>query len=383
VSEPVVIVGSGLAGYATARELRRHDRAAPLTLITADDGCSYSKPMLSNALARGLEPADLPVADRERMAGELDAEIRAGVRVEALDPEARTVTLAGGETLRYRDLVLAIGADPAPPPLAGEAAGEVLAVNDLAGYRRLRAALPGARRVLVLGAGLVGCELANDLLGAGHAVTVVEPQARALARLAPAPAARRLEAALAERGLVWRLGERCETLERSGKVLRAGLAGGETVEADLVLGAVGLRPRTALAEAAGLAVGRAIRVDRELRTSARGIWALGDCMELEGLWLPYVMPIMECARALGRSLAGEPAAVRYPVMPVLVKTPAHPLVIALPPPGREGQWRIEELAEGVRGRCLGAGGELLGFVLTGALVGERMALVRECAPTLP
>ena len=381
-NEPVVIVGAGLAGYTTARELRKHDRARPLVIVTADDGAFYSKPMLSNALAQHKAPADLALKDAGAMAAELDAEILTRTRVAAIDPAARTVTTDGGRTLAYGDLVLATGAVPIHVPLEGDAAGAVISVNHLDDYARFREALPGGGTVLIMGPGLIGCEFANDLAAAGHPVHVVGPAPHPLDRLLPGPAVRRLQRALAELGVVWHLGTTVATLDRAGGRLRATLANDESVTADVVLSAVGLAPDTRLAEAAGLAVNRGIAVDRYLRSSDPHVFALGDCAEVEGLVLPFVMPLMACARALGATLAGTPTAVRYPPMPVTVKTPVCPVVVCPPVPPVEGTWEVDEDDDGVRGLYRDGHGHLRGFALTEGRVREKQALVKEVPPWL-
>jgi rubredoxin-NAD+ reductase len=168
-----------------------------------------------------------------------------------------------------------------------------------------------------------------------------------------------------------------ERIDRDARGLRLSLRSGAVVAADLALSAVGLKPNTALAASAGLAVGRGIRVDRLLHTSAPDVYALGDCAEVEGLVLPYVMPIMHAARALARTLSGDATALTYPPMPVVVKTPAHPVVVAPPAPGAEGRWLEEVLTDGVRARFVAGDGRLLGFALTGAAVVEKQALTRQ------
>lgn len=380
-SDPIVIVGSGLAGYNTARELRKLDPARPLRIVTADGGDAYAKPLLSNAFKRGLTAKTLPTADAARMAEELGAEIRTHTRVEALDPERHTVTV-DGHPQPYSALVLGLGADPLRLDLAGDAAAEVYSVNDLAGYARFRAALGGARRVVLLGAGLIGCEFANDLCTQGYTVTVVEAMDQILGRFVPEPAARALQRALGTAGVAWRLGNRCVAVNRGRDGLRVVLADDETLETDVVLSAVGLRPRTGLASAAGLEVARAIVVDRELRTSATDVYALGDCMQVAGLWLPFIMPLMCASRALARTLSGEPTRLGYPVMPVLVKTPAHPIVLSPPPPGSTGGWEIESGDDGVRALFRDPDGLLLGATLTGCHVKDRMTLAKDLPPVL-
>jgi len=146
--------------------------------------------------------------------------------------------------------------------------------------------------------------------------------------------------------------------------------------------AVGLRPRTELAAEAGLQVARGIVVDRLLQTSQPHIYALGDCAEVEGLSLLYVMPLMSGVRALARTLTGTPTMVSYGAMPVTVKTPVCPLVVSPPAVGAEGHWAVEGQGADVRARYLAPSGQLLGYALTGAATQERMALNRQLPPVL-
>ncbi|MDZ7828589.1 MAG: FAD-dependent oxidoreductase [Halofilum sp. (in: g-proteobacteria)] len=143
---PIVIVGTGLAGYGTAREFRKHDQETPLVMITADDGTSYSKPMLSNAMARGKTADDLAQADAATMAEQLNADIRTGCRVESIDPDTLTLSLDDGSSMSASRIVLAIGAQQANPRLEGNATDAAYAVNDLDAYREVRNALDGSRR---------------------------------------------------------------------------------------------------------------------------------------------------------------------------------------------------------------------------------------------
>lgn len=377
---PIVILGTGLAGYGAARELRKHDRATPLVLLTRDDGASYYKPDLSEAFTKGHTPDDLVKKPAEAMAEELDAEIRTRAEVTAVDPAARTVTV-NGETLAYRDLVLAGGARPVSVPLAGDAAAEIHRINNLHDYRVFRRDLAGAERVAILGAGLIGCEFANDLSNAGIGVHNVDPIDWPLQRFLPEAPGRVLEAALAELGVHWHLGVTVEGVQRSGDGFELALSEGRKIRADLVLSAVGLRPDTALAEAAGLRVDCGVAVDRELRTSDPHVYALGDAAEVEGHVLPFVMPLMNAARALGRTLAGEATPVRYPVMPIIVKTPACPAIV-YPPRAHDGEWRVNGEAPDLEARYLDADGRLDGFALTGAATGRRRDYIREAPPIL-
>jgi rubredoxin-NAD+ reductase len=149
------------------------------------------------------------------------------------------------------------------------------------------------------------------------------------------------------------------------------------LRADLVLSAAGLRARTALAVAAGLAVNRGIEVDALLATSSSRIYAIGDCAEVMGTHLPFVLPIMHGARALANTLAGEPAAVSYPIMPITVKTPALPVTVVPPRAEACGEWMINGDGRDIAGVFVDTRGKVAGFALTGAANARKQMLLRE------
>jgi rubredoxin-NAD+ reductase len=167
--KPVVIIGAGMAAYSVARELRKLDRDLPLLLVAGDAGGAYAKPMLSNAIALGKQAQQLVSHSAEQMAATLNAVILTHTRVTGIDSAARTIATTGGE-IGYSQLVLALGAQPIRLALDGDGAGQVLSVNHIDDYALMRerlAQVGRAARVAILGAGLIGCEFADDLAGAG------------------------------------------------------------------------------------------------------------------------------------------------------------------------------------------------------------------------
>ncbi|RFQ14684.1 FAD-dependent oxidoreductase, partial [Pseudomonas sp. ATCC 13867] len=190
-------------------------------------------------------------------------------------------------------------------------------------------------------------------------------------------AAQAVQQGLEGLGVRFHLGPVLSRLARAGDALEAHLSDGSVIACDLVVSAVGLRPRIDLAAAAGLDINRGVMVDRELRSSHANIYALGDCAEVDGLNLLYVMPLMSCARALAQTLAGKPTSVAYGPMPVTVKTPACPLVVSPPPRGSEGEWQVEGSGADLKVLYRDTAGRLLGYALTGAAVSEKLSLNKE------
>ncbi|MCF5653663.1 NAD(P)/FAD-dependent oxidoreductase [Pseudomonas poae] len=381
MNAPVVIIGTGLAGYNVAREFRKLDSDTPLLLITADDGRSYSKPMLSTGFGKNKEADGLSMAEPGAMAEQLKAEVRTHTRISGIDPGHKRLWI-GEEAVAYRDLILAWGAETVRVPVEGDAAELIFPINDLEDYARFRAAAAGKRRVLVLGAGLIGCEFANDLILGGYEIDLVAPCEHVMPTLLHPAAAAAVQAGLEGLGARFHRGPVLNRLQRTAEGLEAHLSDGKVIPCDVVVSAIGLRPRVDLAAAAGLQINRGIMVDRHLKTSHANIYALGDCAEVEGLNLLYVMPLMTCARALAQTLVGNATAVSYGPMPVTVKTPVCPLVVSPPPRGTEGVWSVEGEGANIKALCRDTSGRLLGYALTGSAVMEKLALNKELPPLL-
>lgn len=201
---PLVIIGTGLAGYNLAREWRKLDSETPLLMITADDGRSYSKPMLSTGFSKNKDADGLAMAEPGAMAEQLNARILTHTRVTGIDPGHQRIWI-GEEEVRYRDLVLAWGAEPIRVPVEGDAQDALYPINDLEDYARFRQAAAGKRRVLLLGAGLIGCEFANDLSSGGYQLDVVAPCEQVMPGLLHPAAAKAVQAGLEGLGVRFHL----------------------------------------------------------------------------------------------------------------------------------------------------------------------------------
>jgi rubredoxin-NAD+ reductase len=377
--QPIVIIGSGLAGYTLVKEIRKLNKTQPIVVLTRDEGAVYSKPMLSTGLTKQKAADGLITGDANGFTEQQMIEVRSHTVVTAINPEEHSVLL-GDEKLTYSKLVLAWGADVIRLPIPGPGKAHIYSVNDIDDYRRFRHAIEGKRKVLIMGSGLIGCEFANDLLNGGYEVEVVSPTSMAFEPFLPDTAASAVTKGLEKAGVHFHFGTQVDKVEQEGNSVKAYLANGEVIVADAILSAVGLRPRTQLAEEAGIEVGRGIIVNKALETSAEDVYALGDCANVNGHCMMYVLPLMACARALAKTLTTEKTEVSYSAMPVVTKTPACPAVIVHPPIGIDGEWQFEEEGEHVKGLYIAQDGTTLGYVLTGDRVSEKQSLNKLIPP---
>lgn len=362
VIEPVVIIGSGHAGYQVASTLRAQSADLSITVFTADDGALYSKPALSNALALGKDGDSLVRETALSWEQRLNIRVYPHTKVTHIDRANKKLQTTIGD-YPYGRLVLATGATPVVIPIDGDSTAATLSVNDLADYRRFRQRLSNKQHVTILGDGLIGCEFANDLAAHGVKVTVVGLGKWAIERLIPEPLGHALQNALSALGVEWKLQNSIRSIQSANGHYQLTLQDGQSVETDLVLSAVGLRPNIALAQAAGLETARGICTGLDHRSSDPTIFALGDCAEVNGHWVPYINPITQALPALVNNLLGQSTAADLKSTPVLVKTPILPLSV-LPAMGT-GEWRVEQHDGEFAAGFYNEQGRLTGFALLG------------------
>ncbi|MBS9826934.1 FAD-dependent oxidoreductase [Vibrio alginolyticus] len=366
-NDPIVIIGSGHSGYQLAAALRAQSETVAITIFTADDGALYSKPALSNALVMNKDGDALQSESALEWESRLNIRVYPHTRVEQIDRANSTLHTSIGK-YAYSRLVLATGASPIEIPIEGDRSW-VMSVNDLVDYRRFRAELQDKKRIAILGDGLIGCEFANDLIESGYEVTVIGLGQWPMERLIPQQLGESLQSALAERGVQWALQDsiaRIEPRSESSAVLH--LNSGKQIEADLVLSAVGLKPNVSLAEQAGLEVGRGIKVNQFGQTSDESIYSLGDCVETEQGWQPYIAPINQMIPSVAKSLLGDITPTSLTPTPVIVKTPILPLTIFPVAAEEQGQWYIENQADELTAAFYSPEGAMLGFALLGRKV---------------
>lgn len=374
MTAPLVIVGTGTAGYGLLRALRHVDRRMAICMVGADDAAAYAKFQLPCALARGREAGDLVLATAEQMAHRYDASVLPRTRALRIE-RARHVLYTDTGDLAYGRLVLATGAEPQrPAAIRGSAAGSVLTVGSLAEYAYLRSELAGRRRVVVLGGGTSACEFADNLLRSGCEVTLLEPGDRLLGRHLPGLSCERVADALHAAGARLRLEDGIQRIDQGIDELEITTLSGAHLSADVVIAVLGSTPRVQLARDAGLDLARGIVVDTSLRTSDADIHALGECAEMSGRLFTLADDIEAAAHALATILTGGQSRLHWQARSLRLQIECCPTVLC-EPPAVAGEWHESATARGVRALFHDLDGRLRGFVLVGEAATDQHQLL--------
>jgi NADPH-dependent 2,4-dienoyl-CoA reductase/sulfur reductase-like enzyme/nitrite reductase/ring-hydroxylating ferredoxin subunit len=268
----IVIVGGGAAGFAAAEMLRRDGYSGEITMLSNDDAAPVDRPNLSKDYLAGKAPEDWVPLRPDEFYPESKIDLRLRTPVAAVDGQARHVVLGGGKTVPFDRLLLATGAEPVRLPIPGADQPHVHMLRTLADCRAIIAGAETAKRAVVIGASFIGLEVAAALREREIEVHVVAPEQRPMERILGAAMGDFVRALHEEHGVVFHLQDSVTAIE--GK--KVSLKGGSTLEVDLIVIGIGVKPRLELAEQAGLKVDRGVIVDANLETSTPGIFAAGD-----------------------------------------------------------------------------------------------------------
>ncbi|MFE9688484.1 FAD-dependent oxidoreductase [Micromonospora sp. NPDC005806] len=322
----IVIVGYGMAGARVAAELHARGGDRKVTVLGAEPHRAYNRIMLSTLLSGKIDEPDVELAE---VAGQ-GVDVRTGMAVTAIDRATREVRTAEGVRYGYDHLILATGSRAVVPPLPGldPPPDRVVPFRTLDDCRRILAAARDARSVLVLGGGLLGLEAARGLAARGLDVTVVHPVGHLMERQLDPTAGAVLANTLAGLGVRTRLGVTATGVAADADGVRLDLADGESLGADLLVLSCGVRPDTALAATAGLAVDRGVVVDDRMRTSDRHISAIGDCAQHAGTLTGLVAPAWAQARVVAEVLSGGDPLARYRPRPAVTRLKAAGIDLA-------------------------------------------------------
>ncbi|UEM06644.1 nitrite reductase large subunit NirB [Skermanella rosea] len=304
--ERLVVVGNGMAGIRTVEELLKRDPDRyDITVFGAEPHVNYNRIMLSPVLA-GEKTFDQIVLNDRSWYERNGITLLTGEKVETIDREARTVTSVGGRTVGYDRLLLATGSDPFIIPVPGHGLPGVVTFRDMFDVEAmLRKAADGGRHAVVIGGGLLGLEAANGLAVNGMKVTVIHLMGTIMERQLDEAAGFLLQRELEDRGIDVMTNADTKAVLGDGHVTGVLLKDGREIPADLVVMAVGIRPSTGLAKAAGLAVERGVVVDDHMATSDPAILAVGECVQHRGATYGLVAPLWEMARVCADQLAGR------------------------------------------------------------------------------
>jgi rubredoxin-NAD+ reductase len=326
-----VIIGAGRAGWQIAQALRAQDAAMPITMVTACNGDVYDKPLLSVAMARGLDMNKLPRETGQAAAQRLDVKLLSNTQAVRITPTSCQLRTSRG-TLRYQHLVLAHGAEPCA--MSQYPAALCWRINHLQAYVKLRDALShrdSGQRIAVIGAGLVGCELANDLALGGHIVTLLDVATRPLASVLSTEQSAQLLEAWQKLPLSFIGNAKISAVEASqtSGEKKITTSSGDALFVDHVVVATGLQTPNRLAQSAGLAWNNGINVHAQtLATSIPNIHALGDCIAIDGQVSRYIEPIGRQVKIIAARITHQPFEPYVNAcVPLRIKTTSLPLTV--------------------------------------------------------
>lgn len=370
----IVIIGSGFAARQLVKSLRRLDKAVPITLVAADSCAEYNKPDLSHVFSLKQRAEDLTRQTVAQFAQEHCVHVYANTHVMAIDRQTKQL-ICDKQSIGYQKLVIATGATPMIPVIPGN--DLMITLNSQEEYQRHQETLQSAKRVMVLGAGLIGSELAMDLQRSGKHVILVDRAHHILSLLMPAELSSRLSEKFSQIGIELALNNELLDLQKTVTGLKATLRNGWVTDVDAVISAIGLQPNISLAKAAGLSTHRGIEVNPQLQTTDANIYALGDCAEVMGKVQSFLQPIQLGAIVLAKNVLGATETLTLPAMLVKVKTPDLPLFLAGETHRHDLQWQITLNPDGMVAKGFDPLKQLRAFITSEEQTPQAFMLLRE------
>lgn len=373
----VLIIGAGYAGWQAAETVRNALPDAEISLLTACDGTVYPKPTLSMALSQGRSPDDIKESSAEQKAAELNIGVKTLTKVISINTKRNKVMTTSG-SFQYGKLILATGARALSPKVAGDAAQEIMTINDLSSYRRFIKALQGKQSVTLIGGGLIATELAEDLVTQSIDVNMINRGSHLMSQILPEAISETLEAKLQAKGVQFFNNSELKQMDYDESGYSLHTDQGEEIQTDVVVAAIGLAPNLDLAKKAKLETNIGICIDQHCLTSNPDIYALGDGAESDGVLQAYLEPIRRQAKAIAAHLKGEDTDV-FHVQPSLIKTKTPSLSIMISPPlqASHGHWEKAMTMGDNQKLVYKVGDTVSGFALSGELVTSANSLYQE------
>ena len=377
-----VILGNGCAGVSAAQAIRERDKTGRILLIS-NEGPAYQRPMLTKAMLSGLTADQMAL----HPAGWYEAQNIVQIlerQVVAVDAQAKQVELDGGFKLPYTKLIFALGSESFIPPISGHDKQGVVAIRRLGDVEKVQAMGASLKKAVVIGGGVLGLEAAWELRKAGVQVTVLELAPKLMGRQLDDQAAAVLLDACAKSEVRVETGVQIQAIQGGENVTGVELGSGEVIPADLVILSTGVRANTAVAQAAGVEVDRAIVVNQRMETNLPGVYACGDCAQYQGVNYALWPEAQEQGKTAGACATGELSQYQ-PIRPILNFHGMNTEVFSMGDPGKTPgvEYKTLEIRDGENlQRLYFTGNRLCGVILVGDLsqMADLMAAVEEQRP---
>lgn len=377
-----VILGNGCAGVSAAQAIRERDKTGRILLIS-NEGPAYQRPMLTKAMLSGLTADQMAL----HPAGWYEAQNIVQIlerQVVAVDAQAKQVELDGGFKLPYTKLIFALGSESFIPPIPGHDKQGVVAIRRLSDVEKVQAMGTSLKKAVVIGGGVLGLEAAWELRKAGVQVTVLELAPKLMGRQLDDQAAAVLLDACAKSEVRVETGVQIQAIQGGETVTGVELGSGEVIPADLVILSTGVRANTAVAQAAGVEVDRAIVVNQRMETNLPGVYACGDCAQYQGVNYALWPEAQEQGKTAGACATGELTQYQ-PIRPILNFHGMNTEVFSMGDPGKTPgvEYKTLEIRDGENlQRLYFTGNRLCGVILVGDLsqMADLMAAVEEQRP---
>jgi nitrite reductase (NADH) large subunit len=326
--ERILVIGNGMASVRFAEALVQHAPARfDLTIVGAEPQPGYNRVLLSALLAQDVVQSDIVLRDHAWYESN-GIRLIGGDAVSVIDASAKTASLQSGQRLAFDHCIFATGSHAIRLPIGGMDKPGVVTFRDLTDVAAMMEAAVAGQKVAVIGGGLLGIEAAYGLAKRGADVTLVHVMDRLMERQLDAAAAANVRKALIRRGVKVMLQKQTESILGEAAVTGLAFADGTSIEADMIVCAVGIRPNADLARASGLAVGRGILVNDAMASSLNGFYAIGECAEHQGVVYGLVEPAYAQAEVLAKRLAGEQTEFQSMVLATNLKVSGLPVFSA-------------------------------------------------------
>ena len=383
-TDSIIIIGASAAGVSAAREIRGIDAALPVRMLTEERHLPYYRPSLTEYIGdSNVGSRSNFLLNQEGWYRDRNLDLTLGARITAIDPSAKTVTTASGETIGFGKLILANGSTPFVPFKGAAGKTNVFSIRTLDDARAVNDLSGRVKTAIVIGGGLLGLEAAHSLLGKGVRMTVIEGTERILPRQLDPESSRIIQNILTGAGVTLVLGRAIDEIQGEPSATGVLMKDGEVIPADMVIVSIGVRPNIEIAKSCGIAVNRAVLVNERMETSVPGVYACGDVAEFNGKCISLWMPAMKQGKVAGSNAAGKTVEFFDEAYPVLLNSFGTKIYSAgdICQDRKEGEFRVHATGDPASNRyrkLFFVEDRLVGFILIGDITeSQKLAMAMK------